>query len=56
MAIVVVILSILITYKICNKMNNNTIGTTTAYVKRAFCVWLIVIAVLACGCSYLGLI
>ena len=41
-AIIILIVSIVITSKICNVINRNTIGTTGAYAKRGFIVFVIV--------------
>ena len=38
---VVFVLSIVLTCIICPIINRNTIGTTGAYVKRAFIVWIV---------------
>lgn len=54
MAVIIAILSIFITYKICKVMFQNTVGTTMAYAKRAFVVWIIVAAVLAGTANSLG--
>lgn len=56
MGIVIVILSFIISYKICKVINQNTIGTTTAYLGRAIVVWVIVIAVLSVIANKIGLI
>lgn len=47
MAVLVVILSIFLTYKVCKVLFRNTIGTTMAYISRAFIVWMIVTAILS---------
>lgn len=39
--VIILILSIVITSGICKVINQNTIGTTGAYLKRAFIVWVI---------------
>lgn len=52
----IIILSIVITIAICNKINRNTVGTTMAYIKRAFVVWILVIAALSMLANYLGVI
>lgn len=44
--VIMFILSIIITVKICNVINQNTIGTTRAYFKRGFIVWIIVFWIL----------
>lgn len=54
MAVIIAILSFYLTYKICQVLFSNTIGTTMAYAKRAFVVWIIVAAVLAGIANSLG--
>ena len=56
MAIVIVILSFFIAYKICKVLNRNTIGTRTAYLGRAIFVWAIVLVILAGLANKIGLI
>lgn len=56
MAVIIAILSIFITYKICAIMFSNTVGTTMAYAKRGFVVWIIVVAILASIGNSLGLL
>ena len=46
MGIVILILSFVIAGFICKFINQNTIGTTGAYVKRYIIVWFIVLAIL----------
>lgn len=46
-AIIYLIATVFITWRICKAMNKNTVGTTYAYVTRFFIVWVIVAAVLA---------
>lgn len=53
--IVVLILSVVITAFICSKINRNTVGTTFAYIRRFFLVWLIVVAILAVIVHKIGL-
>lgn len=43
---IILILSIVIAASICKVINQNTFGTTGAYVKRFFIVWLIVFFIL----------
>lgn len=45
-AVIILILSIVIAGGICKVINQNTIGTTGAYLKRAFIVWVITFFVL----------
>ena len=40
-AVIILILSIIIAIMITGKLNENTIGTTGAYLKRGFVVWVI---------------
>lgn len=42
-----IIVSLVITFAICKVINRNTIGTTFAYIKRFFIVWVFVVAILA---------
>lgn len=56
MGVVIIILSFVIAFFICRKINRNTIGTTMAYFKRAILVWAIVLAVLAIIANKIGLI
>ncbi len=44
--VIMFILSIVITVKICKVINKNTIGTTKAYFKKGVMVWAIVFFVL----------
>lgn len=46
-AVIVFILSIIITAKICSIMNRNTIGTTRAYITRGLVVFLVTFCILA---------
>lgn len=55
LAIVLVILSIIITSKICGVLFRNTIGTTSAYMGRALLIFMIVMGLLASLCRYIGL-
>ena len=54
--IIIFIISIVITAFICKIINQNSIGTTYAYVRRFFLVWLIVIAILCMICGKIGII
>lgn len=45
-ALVILIISIIVTVKICKIVNQNTIGTTQAYFVRGFVIWAIVFMVL----------
>lgn len=54
MAVVIAILSFYLTYKICQVLFSNTVGTTMAYAKRGFVVWIIVVAILASIANSLG--
>lgn len=56
MGVVIVILSFIITFKICSVINRNTIGTTTGYLGRAIFVWAVVIAALSIIANKIGLI
>lgn len=56
MAVIIVILSFIISYKICKVINRNTIGTTHAYLSRAIFVWAIVLGILAGIANKIGLI
>lgn len=56
LAIVLVILSIIITSKICGALFRNTIGTTSAYMWRALLIFLIVMGILSGLCSKIGLL
>ena len=47
------ILSLIMTYVICKVLNKNTIGTTQAYAKRAFTVWVVSVFIL---CGTIGVI
>ena len=42
MQLISLILSIFLTYKVCKKINQNTIGTTRAYIFRAWMVFIFV--------------
>lgn len=44
--IVLVVVSLFITAKICEFLNRNTVGTTWAYIRRFVVVFIIVFAVL----------
>ena len=46
MNIIIFILSLVIAAVICKIINQNTIGTTGAYVKRYIIVWFITLAIL----------
>ena len=54
--IIVLILSIIITSKICSILFRNTIGTSMAYITRTFIVWMIVTGILGAICNSLGLL
>ena len=54
--IILLILSIFITAKVCGILFRNTIGTGMAYITRTFVVWLIVLVVLTGLCSAIGLV
>ena len=56
MAIVILILSVIISNKICKVINRNTIGTITAYLTRAIVVWAMVLGILSAIANGLGLI
>ena len=56
LAIVLFIISIIITAKICKIIFRNTIGTSMAYMTRAFIVWVFVMGILSALCRYIGLI
>lgn len=45
-SVIILILSIIIAIVISGKLNENTIGTTGAYLKRGFIVWVITYFVL----------
>lgn len=47
------IISLIMTYFICKFMNRNTFGTTQAYAKRAFTVWVVCVFIL---CGTIGVI
>lgn len=53
--IILLVLSIVITNKICRILFRNTIGTMTAYITRTFIVWLIVMLILGGIFSSLGI-
>lgn len=55
LGIIIVIISIVITAAICKLINRNTIGTTSAYAKRFFCVWCVVILLLGAAAKKIGL-
>ena len=55
LTIILFIISIIITTKICRILFRNTIGTSMAYMTRAFIVWIIVMGMLAALCNYIGL-
>ena len=54
--IILLILSIFTTAKVCGILFRNTIGTGMAYITRTFVVWLIVLVVLTGICSAIGLV
>ena len=54
--VIIFIVSIIITAFICKIINQNSIGTTYAYIRRFFLVWLIVSAVLAMLSNKIGVI
>lgn len=56
LAIVLVVLAIIITSKICGVLFRNTIGTTSAYIWRAFLIFLIVMGILCGLCNKIGLL
>lgn len=56
LAIIVFIISVIITKKICGILFRNTIGTTSAYMTRIFVVWMIVMGILAAICNRIGLL
>lgn len=56
LAIVLVVLAIIITSKICGVLFRNTIGTTSAYIWRAFLIFLIVMGILSGLCNKIGLL
>lgn len=56
MDLIVLVLSIFLTYKVCKKINQNTIGTTRAYIFRAWMVFIFVFAAVSFVFSALGLI
>ena len=56
MYVIIFIISIIITAKILNVINKNTFGTTGAYVRRAFLVWVIVFLILGAIANEIGLI
>lgn len=55
-SLIVLFLSIYLTYKVCRILFRNTIGTTMAYATRAFVVWMIVTAIVAGIANKLGLL
>ena len=56
MAMVILILSFIISYKICKFINRNTIGTIMIYWVRAIVVWAIVVSLLSAIANEIGLI
>lgn len=54
--IVILVLSLIITVKVCKKINQNTIGTTQAYLKRGFTVYIIVFFILIAIANKMGLV
>ena len=56
MDLIVLVLSIFFTYKVCKKINQNTIGTTRAYIFRAWLVFMFVFCVVSFVFSALGLL
>ncbi len=55
-AIIIVALSIFLTYKICKALFANTIAETIVYVYRGFIVWIFVLWLLVNIGNWLGLI
>jgi hypothetical protein len=55
-AIIVIVLSVIITVLISGVINKNTIGTTGAYAKRGFITWVIVFFILIAVANKMGLI
>lgn len=56
LVIILFIISLIITSKICKILFRNTIGTGMAYASRTFVVFIITICVLAAICSSIGLL
>lgn len=56
LAVILFIISIFITSKICKVLFRNTIGTGMAYASRTFVVFIIVIGILASICNSIGLL
>lgn len=54
--VIIFIISIIITAKILNVINRNTFGTTGAYMRRRFIVWVIVFMILGAIANEIGLI
>jgi len=54
--VIILIISIIITVIILNVINKNTFGTTGAYIRRAFLVWVIVFFILGAIANEIGLI
>ncbi len=54
--IILFIISLIITSKICKIIFRNTIGTGMAYMTRAFIVWMFVMGILAAICNSVGII
>lgn len=55
MGLIALVLSIFLTYKVCKKINQNTIGTTRAYIFRAWIVFIFVFCAVMFVFSALGL-
>lgn len=45
-ALVIMVISIILTVKICKIVNRNTIGTTQAYFVRGIVIWAVIFLVL----------
>ncbi len=45
-ALVILVISIIVTVKICKVINQNTIGTTKAYFVRGIVIWAVVFMLL----------
>lgn len=45
-ALIIMVISIILTVKICKIVNRNTIGTTKAYFVRAIVIWAVIFLVL----------
>lgn len=56
LVVIVLVISIVITSKICSILFRNTIGTGMAYITRTFIVWMIVTGILGAICNSLGLL